>query len=93
MKRHEEKVHGHLKQTCDICNEVCLSIRLLASHVAKIHCIKDSKGRYVCTYCSVSKRKEYRALSYHIMNKHFDQPNYRCNKCNKGFDDGSFVGH
>ena len=25
-------------------------------------------------------------MGYHIMNKHFNQPFYKCEECNKGFD-------
>ena len=83
---HEEQVHGHLKQTCEMCNEVCLTIKVLALHIAKKHCPKNSDDKYVCLYCSASKKKESRALSYHILNTHFNQSVHKCSVCERGFD-------
>ena len=83
---HEEKIHGHLKQTCERCNEVCLSLKHLASHIAYKHCTKNEKGQYICVYCGTIKKSRQQILGYHILNKHFNQPPYPCDKCDKGFD-------
>ena len=82
---HEENEHGHLKQTCEKCNEVCPTIKHLASHIAYKHCAKNEGGNTVCLYCTISRKRPL-DLSYHIMNKHFNQPNYKCSQCGRGFD-------
>ena len=83
---HENKVHSHLKQSCDKCDETCLTIRHLASHIAYKHCSKNEEGKTVCLYCTTFNRKRPLDLSYHILNKHFNQPNYKCSQCDRGFD-------
>ena len=84
---HQDKVHGHLKQNCEICNEVFLSIKSLSVHIAQKHCPKDPEKGYVCLYCNLVTKKSASKLGYHIMNKHFNQPLYQCNQCGKGFDE------
>ena len=83
---HEEKAHGHLKQTCEKCNSICLTIRHLASHLAYKHCHKNSDGKFNCLYCNKAKISRPRLLGYHILNKHFNQPRFPCSQCEKGFD-------
>ena len=82
---HEEKEHSHLKQTCEMCNEVCLTIHFLTRHIVNKHCTKNTEGKIMCYYCS----KDYSGnglLVYHIMNRHFNQPLHPCSVCGKGFD-------
>ena len=82
---HEEKVHSHLKEICEICNEVCLTIRFLTKHIANKHCSLTTEGRYLCLYCK-TENKRPALLGDHILNKHFNQPLFPCNQCDKGFD-------
>ena len=84
---HEEKAHGHLKQTCEKCNSKFLTITDLASHLADKHCHKNSDGKFNCLYCKFQlKISRPRVLGYHILNKHFNQPLFPCSQCEKGFD-------
>ena len=84
---HQEKVHGHLKQTCEICNKVFLTMKILAVHIANKHCTRIPDKGFVCLYCNSVTKRGAAELGYHIMNKHFNQPNYQCDQCGKGFDD------
>ena len=84
---HEDKLHGHLKQTCEICNEVCLTINFLCSHIASKHCTLTPDQKFICLYCNIVKKSSARLLGYHISNKHFNQPRFSCNLCDKGFDE------
>ena len=82
---HEEQEHSHLKQTCEICNEVCLSIHFLTKHIVNKHCTNNPEGKIMCYYCN----KDYSGsglLVYHILNRHFNQPLHPCSVCGKGFD-------
>ena len=81
---HEEKEHGHLKQTCEMCNEVCLNMHFLSKHTANKHCTVNNNGKFECCYCK--KEHSSRTLIYHIMNKHFNQHSHPCNQCDKGFN-------
>ena len=86
LLEHQEKVHGHLKQTCEICNEVCITMKNLAIHIATKHCKKTPEKRFVCFYCNSVTRPTATLLGYHILNKHFNQPLFPCPQCGKGFD-------
>ena len=88
---HEENVHGHLKQTCEKCNEICLTIKHLASHIASKHCEKNQEGQHVCMYCNAAKSIRPQLLGYHILRKHFNKPRFPCNQCEKGFDQNSLL--
>ena len=84
---HEENVHGHLKQNCEICNEVCLTLNFLSSHIANKHCTITPDQKFTCLYCNTVKKSSARLLGYHILNKHFNQPRFSCSLCDKGFDE------
>ena len=86
LLEHYEKEHRHLKQTCDICNEVCLTMKHLAIHIANKHCVKTPENKFVCYYCTNVSRPRATHLGYHILNKHFNQPLFPCPQCDKGFD-------
>ena len=91
---HQEKVHGHLKQTCEFCNEVFLTMKILAVHIANKHCTKIPDKGYVCLYCNLVTKTRASKVGYHIMNIHFNQPLYQCDQCSKGFDEkNSLVSH
>ena len=87
LLKHQEKVHGHLKQTCEFCKEVCLTMKILAVHIANKHCTRIPEKGYVCIYCNSVTKKRASKVGYHILNKHFNQPLYECNLCGKGFDE------
>ena len=87
---HETQVHGQ-KETCQICSEVCLTMRHLSKHTADKHCPLTMEGKLVCFYCKI-EFKESRIISLHILNKHFNQPLYPCSQCDKGFDTKSKLG-
>ena len=83
---HEEKVHGHLKQTCEMCNEVCLNTNFLSKHIANKHCTVNDNDKFVCCYCKKEiSFSSCRGLVYHIMREHFNQHPHPCNQCKKGF--------
>ena len=84
---HQEREHGHLKQTCEFCKEVCLTIKNLAAHIANKHCTLVPEKGYLCLYCNTVTKKRASEVGYHILNTHFNEPLYKCNQCGKGFDD------
>ena len=90
LLEHMEKVHSNLKQTCEFCKEVCLSIKDLAMHIASKHCTRTAEKGFLCLYCNSTTKKRASNMGYHIMNKHFNQPFYKCDECNMGFDGKEF---
>ena len=55
-------------------------------HIASKHCTRTSEKGYLCLYCNLTTQIRASNMGYHIMNKHFNQPFYKCEECNKGFD-------
>lgn len=70
LLEHQEKVHGHLKQTCEFCKEVCLTIKNLAMHIAWKHCTVVADKGYLCLYCNSVTKKRASKVGYHILDEH-----------------------
>ena len=90
-KNHEDRIHGHLRKSCEICNEICPSIRALAKHLAQKHCNVNEDGKIVCLYCNTFQRKVLYQVKYHILATHFNLPDHQCNICGKVFDEGAVM--
>ena len=80
---HERNNHKDLNRTCEFCNEVCLDLKALGSHVTLKHCPKTDDGKTVCIFCKKVQRRNRAYVRYHMLAEHYNDPSFKCKHCGK----------